>query len=269
MNSPEQIKSTVKEKYNEIAATRSSCCATGACGSIKESYDSVEGHVEDADLDLGCGLPTEHAGIKEGDTVVDLGSGAGNDVFIARQIVGEKGRVIGIDMAENMHERALENLAKLGFTNVEFRLGEIEEIPLRDSVADVVVSNCVFNLVPDKRKAFDETFRILKPGGHFSISDVIIRGDLPESLRRQAELYIGCVSGAVHKDEYLARIADAGFQDIKVAKERQIELSDELLDAYLNAEEKKQLLASEIGIYSVTVNAFKPVDGCCGSECCD
>lgn len=269
MNSPEKIKSTVKEKYNAIAIDKTPCCGDAFCLSIKEPYQNIEGHFEDADLDLGCGLPTEHAGIKRGDTVVDLGSGAGNDVFIARQIVGEEGRVIGIDMAENMHEKANSNLQKLGFKNVEFRLGEIEDIPLRDNVADVVVSNCVLNLVPDKEKAFRETYRILKEGGHFSISDVVTRGAFPTELREQAELYVGCVSGAIDKEEYLNVIREAGFNNIEIVSERRIALTDEILDEYLDTDEKEQFLSSDVGIFSVTVKGVKGVkEACCGDDCC-
>lgn len=269
MNSPEKIKSTVKEKYNAIAIDKTPCCGDAFCLSIKEPYAQIEGHVEEADLDLGCGLPTEHAGINPGDTVVDLGSGAGNDVFIARQIVGEHGRVIGIDMAENMHEKAMANLGKLGFRNVEFRLGEIEDIPLRDNVADVVVSNCVLNLVPNKRKAFSETYRILKDGGHFSISDVVTRGEFPNELREQAELYVGCVSGAIDREEYLQVIREAGFDNIEVASERRIALTDEILEEYLSKEEKNQFLNSDVGIFSVTVKAVKgDKETICGDGCC-
>jgi SAM-dependent methyltransferase len=269
MKTSTEIKETVKAKYNAIAEENTSCCGD-SCGvvSIGESYDNLEGHVDDADLNLGCGLPTEYAGIKEGDTVVDLGSGAGNDAFIARAIVGESGRVIGVDMADVMHQRAIDNARKLGYDNVEFKLGEIENIPLPDETANVVVSNCVFNLVPSKKGAFDETFRILKPGAHFSIADVVIRGNLPPQLREQAELYVGCVSGAIDKDEYLEIVRNAGFEDVKVVKEREIKLTEELLDAYLNDEEKALIKSSQIGIYSITVNATKPGGVCCAPDCC-
>lgn len=269
MKTSVEIKETVKAKYNKIAEQRESCCGGGsdiAC--IGESYDHLEGHVDDADLNLGCGLPTEYAGIKEGNTVVDLGSGAGNDAFIARAIVGESGRVIGVDMANVMHERAETNAKKLGYSNVEFLLGEIENIPLENDIADVVVSNCVFNLVPSKKAAFEETFRILKPGAHFSIADIVVKGELPPQLREQAELYVGCVSGAIDKDEYLDIVREAGFEDIKVVKQREIELTDELLDAYLNEEEKQLLSSTDIGIYSITVNATKSGSASCEPGCC-
>jgi arsenite methyltransferase len=262
-----EIKETVKAKYNQIAEENASCCGSEiAC--IGESYDHLEGHVDDADLNLGCGLPTEYAGIKEGDTVVDLGSGAGNDAFVARAIVGGSGRVIGIDMAEVMHEKAIANADKLGYDNVEFRLGEIESIPLESEAADVVISNCVLNLVPDKKRAFAETFRILKTGAHFSISDVVIKGEIPDMLRQQAALYVGCVGGAIGRDEYIDIVKEAGFKDVKIAKEREIVITDEILDTYLNDEERALFETSEVGIYSVTVNATKPEKSCCGPECC-
>src|SRR5690606_33346771 len=220
--SAKDLKEMVKEKYTQIAvqskeANESSCCgAGGSCGSVdytifSDDYSSLKGYNKDADLGLGCGLPTAFALIKEGDTVVDLGSGAGNDCFVAREIAGETGEVIGIDMTEVMIEKAKANAKKLGFTNVHFRLGDIEDMPLASNRADVVVSNCVMNLVPDKEKAFRETFRILKPGGHFSISDVVLEGELPQELSKEAEMYAGCVSGALQKSEYLEIIEKAGF----------------------------------------------------------
>ena len=264
-----EIKSQVKAKYNELAREKQSCCGTADCSFVGDVYDDVGGYVQDADLGLGCGLPTQFARIKPGDTVVDLGSGAGNDVFIARRETGDKGRVIGIDMAEDMVRRANENLTKVGYDNVEFRLGDIEDIPLADSLADVVVSNCVMNLVPDKSKAYRETYRILKPGGHFSISDIVIVGNLPQTLREAVELYVGCVSGAMSKEEYLKIIIQAGFTGVTIQKERQIELSDELLDQYLDAVQKTELLNSGVEIYSLTVSALKPDASCCGSNCCN
>ena len=187
----ENLKEIVKEKYGSIAdqsreQNASSCCGA-SCGCdtldasiMAEDYSKLKGYVPDADLGLGCGLPTEFALIKEGDTVVDLGSGAGNDAFVARSIAGANGKVIGIDMTEKMISKARTNAEKLGFNNVEFRLGDIEDMPLSDAIADVVVSNCVLNLVPDKVKAFAEVFRVLKPGGHFSVSDIVLEGDFPK-----------------------------------------------------------------------------------------
>lgn len=263
MKSSQEIKQIVKDKYNELAVADESCCGATTL-SIGESYNEVDGHFKDADLDLGCGLPTEYAGILPGATVVDLGSGAGNDVFIARKEAGPTGRVIGIDMAESMHEKAVRNLVKLGYDNVEFRLGEIEDVPLRDGVADVVVSNCVFNLVPSKMNAFSETYRILKKGGHFSIADVVTKGEMPAELREQAELYVGCVSGAIDIDDYVKIIEDAGFEDVNIVKERMIDLSPEMLGEYLTSNQIQEFKNAGMGIFSITVNARKPVQ----KDCC-
>jgi arsenite methyltransferase len=269
MSAEKEIKDMVKEKYGAIALqskrqNQSSCCGSG-CGCsdadfsvMAEDYAKLPGYVPDADLALGCGLPTEYASIKPGDTVVDLGSGPGNDCFIARSIVGETGRVIGIDMTEAMIEKARANASKLGFSTVEFRLGDIEAIPIDNAAADVVVSNCVMNLVPDKQKAFAETFRILKRGGHFSISDIVLRGELPDDLRREAALYAGCISGAVQKEEYLHIIKEAGFVNIKIQKERRIEIPNEILSRLLSLDQWRQFEENQIGIFSITVYAEKP-----------
>lgn len=267
MKTNEELKSIVREKYGQIAEqsrekNQSSCCGgSSCCGDVDYSvmaddYSSIPGYNPDADLGLGCGLPTEFALMKEGDVVVDLGSGAGNDCFIARSIVGESGRVIGVDMTEKMIEKARVNAAKLGYSNVEFILGEIEAIPLNESTADVVVSNCVMNLVPDKNKAFAETYRILKPGGHFSISDIVIQGDMPESLRKDAEMYAGCVSGAIQKNDYLDAIDKAGFINIKIQKEKTISLPEQLIEKYLTKEESEQF-GKSFGIFSITVYGEK------------
>jgi ubiquinone/menaquinone biosynthesis C-methylase UbiE len=267
--SPEELKQAVKEKYAQISEqskseNEGSCCGSG-CGCepvdyaiFADDYSTVEGYNQDADLGLGCGLPTEFAHINKGDTIVDLGSGAGNDCFVARQLAGEEGRVIGLDMTEKMVEKAQKNAAKLGYENVEFILGDIEDMPLKDGIADVVVSNCVLNLVPDKQKAFAETYRILKSGGHFSISDVVTSGDLPEPLKEDAEMYAGCVSGAINRNEYLAIVKEAGFKNLKVQKEKKIDLPDELLTKYLSAEEIRKFGESETGIFSITLYAEKP-----------
>lgn len=271
MSTGKEIKEMVKEKYGTIALqsmrqNASSCCGSGSsCGCsdtdfsvMAEDYAKLPGYVPDADLALGCGLPTEHAAIKPGDTVVDLGSGAGNDCFVARSIVGETGRVIGIDMTEAMIEKARANANKLGYKNVEFRLGDIEAMPIESNTVDVVVSNCVMNLVPDKQKAFGETFRILKSGGHFSISDIVLQGELSEDLREEATLYAGCISGAVQKEEYLRIIKEAGFTNIKVQKERNIEIPDEILAKVLSRNQREELKKNPVGIFSVTVYAEKP-----------
>lgn len=268
----DELKASVKEKYAQISRqsrdeNASSCCGSGGCGEavdytvFADDYSTLSGYEPEADLGLGCGLPTEYAHISEGDTVVDLGSGAGNDCFVARRIVGEGGRVIGLDMTEEMNEKARKNAAKLGFGNVEFILGDIEEMPLEDNLADVVVSNCVLNLVPDKQKAFTETYRILKPGGHFSISDIVIIGNMPEALKKDAEMYAGCVSGAIDREAYLKLVREAGFKNLKLQKEKEIQLPAELLSNYLNKEEMAAYQTTLKGIYSITLYAEKPADG--------
>lgn len=275
----EQLKQLVKEKYGQIAEqskaeNESSCCgATCGCATVDytlmaDDYSQLNGYVADADLGLGCGLPTEFAQIKEGDTVVDLGSGAGNDAFVARSIVGEKGKVIGIDFTDKMIEKARANAKKLNFTNVEFRQGDIENMPLAGNSADVVVSNCVLNLVPDKKQAFAETFRVLKKGGHFSVSDIVLVGDLPEGLQKSAEMYAGCVSGAIQKMEYLSIIKEAGFNKIDIQKEKRITLPDEILKEYLSPKEMEDFKIGNTGIFSITVYAEKP-EACCGPSCCN
>ena len=264
--SDEHLRQVVKEKYSKIANEESQisdCCDSVCCGEdysfVGEEYHGQDGYVKEADLGLGCGLPTEFARIKPGHTVVDLGSGAGNDVFIARNETGDHGRVIGLDFTQEMIDRARINNQKLGYTNVEFVLGGIENNPLPDNFGDVVVSNCVFNLVPDKKTAFQETFRILRPGGHFSISDIVVQGEIPDALRSQAELYAGCVSGAIDKEEYLENVRLAGFQNIQIQKEREIVIPDEILNS-LTREERNLYEQADLGIYSITVYAEKP---CC------
>jgi len=273
----ENAKEIVKEKYGEIAnqskqQNESSCCgSTGCCSDMdytifSESYDKLEGYNPEADLGLGCGIPTEFAHIKAGDTVIDLGSGAGNDCFVARALVGDAGKVIGVDMTEAMIEKARTNAEKLGYKNVEFRLGDIEKMPITANNADVVISNCVLNLVPDKNKAFSEIFRVLKPGGHLSISDVVLNGNLPEKLRQAAEMYAGCVSGAIQKEDYLQTINNNSLMNIQVQKEKAITVPDKILLNYLSAQELAEFKESGAGIFSITVYAEKPKIGCgCGS----
>lgn len=278
MKTSEELKKIVKEKYSEIAlqeksTNQSSCCGSGCCTTevyniMTDDYSSLEGYNPEADLGLGCGLPTEFAKIKTGDVVIDLGSGAGNDCFIARVEVGETGKVIGIDFTPAMIEKARRNAEKSGFNNVEFRQGDIENIPVGGNVADVVVSNCVLNLVPDKDKVFKEILRVLKPGGHFSISDVVLVGNLPQSLKKDAEMYAGCVSGAIQKEEYLELIRKNGFQHILVQKEKPIHIPDDILKNYLSDEEIKNFKTNDSGIFSITTFARKPE--CCepGKGCC-
>jgi len=292
METAEQIKDIVRQKYGAIAEQPAdcgcgptSCCGPTTSGEIPidmtVGYDELKGYVADADLGLGCGLPTQFAQIKTGDVVVDLGSGAGNDCFVARAETGETGRVVGLDMTPAMIDRARKNAKALGYTNVEFVYGDIEDMPLSDNLADVVVSNCVMNLVPDKQQAFAETFRILKLGGHFSISDIVLQGELPASLQRDAELYVGCVSGAIQKEAYLQLVAQAGFTNVIVQKEREIVLPDEVLKNYLSDAEIANYRTTNRGIYSITVYAEKPSApklvelgvaagaSCCGPDCCN
>jgi SAM-dependent methyltransferase len=274
----EQLKAIVREKYSLIAeqdkdSNEASCCgATSCCSTVDfkvmaEDYSNLEGYNSDADLGLGCGLPTEFAQIKEGDTVVDLGSGAGNDCFVARSLTGEKGKVIGIDFTDKMIEKAKINADKLGYKNVEFRQGDIENMPLAGNIADVVVSNCVLNLVPNKNQAFAETFRVLKKGGHFSVSDIVLVGNLPEGLKKSAEMYAGCVSGAIQKQDYISIIEQAGFTEIKVQKEKRITLPDEILKDYLTTDEIREFKDGKTGIFSITVYGVKP-ESCCAPGCC-
>lgn len=268
MSIQKDLKLIVREKYAEIAKkslvqVQYSCCGNSSCcdesdfSMIGDEYKNVEGHEADADLGLGCGIPTQYANIKTGDSVLDLGSGAGNDCFVARAIVGETGKVTGIDFTEAMIEKACANNAKLGFTNVEFIQGDIEQMPFADNQFDVIVSNCVLNLVPDKVKAFSEMFRILKASGHFCISDVVKKGELPEKLQKDAEMYAGCVSGASDIDDYLEIIHNQGFKDIVIHKEKVISIPESVLTNYLNTEEIKSFTNGDTGIISITVSAKK------------
>ena len=254
----EVIKEAVKERYTNVIKTRS-CCGSGTknISAFKEDYNQVEGYVPNADYNLGCGLPTEHAAIKEGNHVLDLGCGAGNDVFIARSIVGEEGKVVGLDMTIDMLKKAEENKTKLGYENVEFVLGEIEEMPLEENKFDVVVSNCVLNLVPDKNKAYEEVYRVLKPTGHFCISDVVLSQPLPEKVSNRPELYASCVSGALLKEAYVQAIKDAGFNTIEIVKERPIILSDEKLKKALTDVELVNFRSEPSPVLSITIKAKK------------
>jgi len=279
METNDQIKDMVRRKYSDIAlqdkdTNASSCCGSGGCSTevyniMSDDYADLQGYNPDADLGLGCGLPTQFAQIKKGDVVIDLGSGAGNDCFVARAETGETGKVIGIDFTPAMIEKARQNAEKLGYHNVEFRQGDIEKMPVTSNTADVVVSNCVLNLVPDKNQAIKEIYRTLKPGGHFSISDIVLVGDLPASIRNAAEMYAGCVSGALQKQKYLELIEVNGFRNITIQKEKAIIVPDDILANYLSAEEIAAFKQSETGIYSVTVYGEKPKDApCCAPGCC-
>ena len=277
MENAAQLKELVKQKYSEIAlqdkeTNQSSCCGAGSCSTevyniMSEDYATLNGYNADADLGLGCGLPTQFAKIKKGDTVIDLGSGAGNDCFVARAETGIDGKVIGIDFTPAMIEKARENAKKLEFYNVEFRQGDIENMPVTSGIADVVVSNCVLNLVPDKKNVFKEIFQVLKPGGHFSISDVVLVGELPEALRKDAEMYAGCVAGAIQKENYLELIRQNGFSNISIQKDKAINIPDDILKNYLSEEERIHFKNGNTGIFSITVYAEKS-NSCCGTDCC-
>ena len=279
MTTEENIKEMVKQKYSEIAlqdkgSNQSSCCGSGSCSTevyniMSDDYTELEGYDPNADLGLGCGLPTQFAKIKKGDTIIDLGSGAGNDCFIARAETGETGKVIGIDFTPAMIDKARNNAEKLGFNNVEFRMGDIEKIPVTAIVADVIVSNCVLNLVPNKKAVFEEIYRVLKTGGHFSISDIVLTGTLPEKIQTAAEMYAGCVASAIDKNEYLGYIQQAGFTNITLQKEKPIIVPDDILKDYLNEDEITIYKNNPTIIYSITVYAEKPMN-CCSpnSGCC-
>lgn len=285
MKNDHEMKELVREKYTAIAlqsqtqnatsccGATSSCCGDEVYNIMADDYTKLEGYNPDADLGLGCGLPTEFAKIKEGDTVIDLGSGAGNDAFIARRFTGERGKVIGIDFTEPMIKKARTNADKLELNNVEFRQGDIDDMPVTSNYANVIVSNCVLNLVPNKHKVISEIYRVLKPGGHFSISDIVLEGELPAKWREIAELYAGCVSGAIQKQLYLEIIEQAGFKNITLQKDKVIIIPDTILSNYLTADEILKYKNGKAKITSITVYAEKPVKderNCCepGSGCC-
>lgn len=281
METPEKVKELVKQKYSEIAlqdkaTNQSSCCGSGCCSTevyniMADDYTELEGYNPDADLGLGCGLPTQFAKIKKGDLVIDLGSGAGNDAFVARHETGETGKVIGIDFTPAMIEKARSNAELRGFNNVEFREGDIEKMPVAANMADVIVSNCVLNLVPNKDGVLKEVYRVLKPGGHFSISDIVLEGELPPAIQEAAEMYAGCVSGAIQKKEYLDLIEKNGFKNITVQKDKLIVIPDDILSQYLNDEALAAFKNSGTGISSITVYAEKPLEenkSCCSGEGC-
>lgn len=294
MKNEQNLKNLVKERYARIAEQGKAENASSCCGAttpsnkvyniMMDDYSQTEGYIEDADLGLGCGLPTQFAQIKRGDTVIDLGSGAGNDCFVARHETGLEGKVIGIDFTPAMIKKARLNADKLGYNNVEFREGDIDNMPVNDNTADVIVSNCVLNLVPNKPKVIQEIFRVLKPGGHFSISDIVLVGSLPEALREDAEMYAGCVAGAIQKNDYLNYIKEAGFENISLQKEKPIVIPEDILSKYLSAQQMADFNKSNIGIFSITVYAEKPgktektkvelsklqeKEPCCGPTCCN
>lgn len=281
METQDQLKEMVRQKYSEIALqdkenNQSSCCGAGTCSTevyniMADDYTSLEGYNPDADLGLGCGLPTQFARIKKGDLVIDLGSGAGNDAFIARHETGETGKVIGIDFTPAMVNKARSNAELRGFNNVEFRQGDIEKMPVTSNIADVIVSNCVLNLVPNKDGVIKEIYRVLKSNGHFSISDIVLEGELPQEIKEAAEMYAGCVAGAIQKQAYLELIEANGFRNITVQKDKPIIIPDDILSQYLSADQIAKYRKSGAGIRSITVYAEKPTGqekACCGPDCC-
>jgi len=267
MNTEQELKDIVRNSYTKIAnqnkvENASSCCgATTPSNKVynimMDDYAETDGYLSDADLGLGCGLPTQFAKINQKDTVIDLGSGAGNDCFVARHETGPEGKIIGVDFTPIMIQKARINAEKLGYNNVEFREGDVDAMPVTDNLADVVVSNCVLNLVPNKQKVIAEIARVLKPGGHFSISDIVLMGNLPSALKNDAEMYAGCVAGAIQKSEYLELIENQGFQNIQIQKEKPINIPDDILLKYLSSGEVKAFNKGATGIFSITVYAEK------------
>jgi arsenite methyltransferase len=266
--SNDQLREMVRQKYADIVTTSPSCCGTSCCSTdeqtedkynmIGDAYEGIDGYVADADLGLSCGVPVEHAGLEPGQTVLDLGSGAGLDVFVARNEVGSNGHVIGVDMTAEMVAKARVNSEQSGFDNVEFRLGEIEHLPVLSDSVDVVISNCVLNLVPDKQRAFAEIYRVLKSGGHFCISDIVSSQAMPDWIKEIAEAYAGCVSGSIPKQDYLGLIRETGFDQVNVASERRINVPAELIANSLTGQQQDEALANDLHVMSVTVTAVKP-----------
>jgi len=232
----EGIKKIVREGYAKIARKEKSCCApvSSCCGNVDRAKEISKriGYTEEefqtvpegANLGLGCGNPVALASLKEGETVLDLGAGAGFDCFLAAKQVGKKGKVIGVDMTPEMIDRARENARKGNYQNVEFRLGEIENLPVADNHVDVIISNCVINLSPDKKRVFQEAFRALKPGGRLMVSDIVLLKELPKFIKNSVEAYVGCLSGAILKDEYIRTIKETGFQDVRIVDQASFSL---------------------------------------------
>lgn len=269
MKDNQNLKELVKQRYSELALNadelKGCCCGRNPIALSKkvftimsEDYSNLKGYEPDADLGVGCGLPTQYANINNGDTVVDLGSGAGNDCFIARAEVGENGKVIGIDFSPQMIEKARSNALKRRYTNVEFVEGDIENMPLQDNIADVVVSNCVLNLLPQKNIIFKEIYRVLKPGGHFCVSDVVLNGIFPKEFTDNAAMYAGCIASAIQKDEYLKEIEKADLMDIRIQRTKTVLIPDEVLLEHLDEDTIQKYKSGNVGIYSITVTGRKP-----------
>jgi arsenite methyltransferase len=253
----DKIKEEVKKDYGVIAKQ---CCSKSkkCCSKAAEDYSNLQGYVPSANLSLGCGRPTNYAELREGDTVLDLGCGAGNDCFVARALVGPTGKVIGIDMTEEMIQKARENVEITKFNNVEFRMGEIEKMPVVTKTIDAIISNCVLNLVPDKSKAFAEMFRVLKDGGHFSVSDMVTMGKIPEGMQKEAITICRCMASAIPLDLYLSMLKTAGFTGIKVQTQKKIEIPKDMLVKFFNEADATNYMKLEVGIYSSTIYAEKP-----------
>ncbi len=266
----EELKQLVKERYSSLALNSAAlkgacCCGTNPAAPSKkvftimsEDYSKLKGYEPDADLGVGCGLPTEFAGLKLGNTVIDLGSGAGNDCFVAREEVGETGKVIGVDFSSAMIEKARKNTAKRGYDNVNFIEGDIENMPLAENMADVVISNCVINLLPEKNMIFKEIYRVLKPGGHLCVSDVVLDGVFPKEFTNNAAMYAGCIASAIQRNDYLKEIEKADFQNIAVQRTKKVLIPDEVLQEHLDEDTIQKYKAGDVGIYSITVTAYKP-----------
>ena len=275
----EEIRKAVRESYGKIAlqdAPDATSCGPAGCGcgcgagsseytmskAIGYSDAEIGGVPDGANLGLGCGNPTALASLKKGETVLDLGSGAGFDCFLAADKVGISGRVIGVDMTAEMIEKARANTKKGDYKNVEFRLGEIENLPIADNTVDVVISNCVINLSPDKKKVYEEVFRVLKPGGRVMVSDIALLKELPAVLKGNIAAYAGCVAGATTREEYLATVAAAGFKDMDIVKEINVKgLYGETTASFGMTEDeitKEQLREAEDSMISMQIQAFKP-----------
>jgi arsenite methyltransferase len=272
----EEIKKNVREGYAQVAKSGSSCCAPqSSCGCssnvateaskrIGYSDQEIESVPDGANLGLGCGNPTALASLKQGEVVLDLGSGAGFDCFLAANIVGKSGKVIGVDMTPEMIEKARENARKGGYKNVEFRLGEIETLPVPDNHVDIIISNCVINLSPEKDRVFQEAFRVLKPGGRLMVSDIVLLNELPDSIKKSVAAYIGCVAGASKKDDYLKNIRAAGFKDVAIIDETSFSsnftVTDPIIQTLSNdfGISKADLKTLGTSIKSIKVNAVKP-----------
>lgn len=264
----QDLKELVKQRYSELALNtdelKGCCCGKNPLAPSKkvftimsEDYTKLKGYEPDADLGVGCGLPTQYAGIRKGDTVIDLGSGAGNDCFIARAEVGESGKIIGVDFSPQMITKARNNAVKRGYTNVEFLEGDIENMPLPNNAADVVVSNCVLNLLPQKDLIFKEIYRVLKPGGHFCISDVVLNGVFPKKFTDNAAMYAGCIASAIQREDYLCEIEKADFKNICIERTKTVLIPDEVLHEHLDEDTIQMYKSGNVGIYSITVTGQK------------